>query len=43
MGTTRASVLFKRAWGFDEKNLYLINQFREQCEFKNSSERPGGS
>jgi predicted phage terminase large subunit-like protein len=28
-----ASFSVIQAWGFDEKNLYLINQFREQCEF----------
>jgi predicted phage terminase large subunit-like protein len=28
-----ASFSVIQAWAFDEKNLYLINQFREQCEF----------
>jgi predicted phage terminase large subunit-like protein len=28
-----ASFSVIQAWAFDEKNLYLLNQFREQCEF----------
>jgi predicted phage terminase large subunit-like protein len=28
-----ASFSVIQAWAFDDKNLYLMNQFREQCEF----------